>query len=184
MVGSEAPEVGFPLFFCDFQEENAEKSPPFFPCILLRNEGTTGQGEKMACMIKAQEDFPTKSGKPIFIPITRVNEGQNPNKEHFGKCFEAAGKGTPTTPLPRAAAADRAETAAGGANSPIAAEKARLARMSRMSPKSAGGAVPMTPREPEPAAAGGGEGLEHFKHAVQEVEMIDRVLHTLADLQK
>jgi hypothetical protein len=103
---------------------------------------------------------------------------QNPNKDSFSKCFEKAGKGTPTTPLPRqpsvAAAAAQAAASSGG-GSPIASEKARLDRLKQLPSTPEGGeseARPMTP-----GSGGGGAA------AAVEATGSGGALFTLKELQ-
>jgi hypothetical protein len=94
-----------------------------------------------------------------------------------------AGKGTPTTPTPRQSKAANTEAvAAAGGDSPIAAEKARLDRMKKLPGDDE---RPMTPKDPITAGTAGGDGkaLEEFKHAVKEVELENRVICTLKELQ-
>ena len=123
-----------------------------------------------------------------FAPVTNSHLSgcecrQNPNKDAFTKCFDTAGKGTPTTPTPRQskAAATEAVAAAGGAASPIAAEKARLDRMKNFPGDNE---RPMTPTNTTTGSIGeDGKALEEFKHAVKEVELENRVVFTLKELQ-
>lgn len=107
---------------------------------------------------------------------------QNPNKDSFTKCFDTAGKGTPTTPTPRQSKAAATETvAAAGGASPITAEKARLDRLKKLPDDDE---RPIPPNDPTSATVGGdGQALEEFKHAVKEVELENRVVCTLKELQ-